>query len=624
MTKIFVYAAKPELANKAVEQLRVAGADRAELLEHLNIPARQPKENRYLLICETPAEKLTALAPKVLPEADYAQELGCWYEAQSHIVTTATAQKKRSIVATSGQLADAKNLLTSINDQWGLSLKVQEAKAPSVKSEEQLLAYLVQNLIEQTGPLQALQHQINSLAGIDDEALHEVDALTGYRGLVQRQAEQQSQNHQLASKQAELNNQLKDLTEENELLLAQLHTVQVELERIFLESNKFKEDAAKEKADLTAARDAQSKAAADRQKQLDAIKAQEESTRVENEALLNHLHQVQEELEHYFIKYKASDLQLSKLKARWQKVLESQPHYFDYDAIEVNPKSPGADILHWRIQGLASANVNRDLVEFESFIEAGVLGIRFHNKNDPAKATLSQWPKVAESQSQIEFIPVGQREVKTQRAKILRNLSGSDWELLRLLSKVIGQAVKKQLVTLGSDYDFIAALNKLKNALDHLPNVLRYDFVTLKQNQVNPDYEHLWFEFNNMSFGNNFWPKFEIRLGAANIEPHGFTVHPKIEIPLINGTAKPFGSWFPETKDDFGEKLEIRFDLKMNLIDQRVWQLLSDEDQKLVIASVQNLVKTSENRFQNKDNLCRDWSEWKSVFSRCELLLNNQ
>ena len=90
------------------------------------------------------------------------------------------------------------------------------------------------------------------------------------------------------------------LQEENELLLAQLHQVQEELESFFLKSKQFEEAASQAAAKLKAETDA---------KNAEAGKAQAEAAKAkdlqeENDLLLAQLHQVQEELERYYLKNK--------------------------------------------------------------------------------------------------------------------------------------------------------------------------------------------------------------------------------------------------------------------------------------------------------------------------------
>jgi hypothetical protein len=62
-----------------------------------------------------------------------------------------------------------------------------------------------------------------------------------------------------------------------------------------------------------------------------------------------------------------------------------------------------------------------------------------------------------------------------------------------------------------------ADLTLLAEQFAALPPVWRYDAVSLRHEQVNPDYEHLWFHFDNAAFGARRWPSFEFRLSAANV-----------------------------------------------------------------------------------------------------------
>lgn len=607
MIKIFVYAANKERAERAVQTLKSAGAEHVEVLESLKLPVRQPKENRYLFICETPAEKLTALAPQVLPENDYAQELGAWYADTTATIAAFNAQKKRGILVSESQLNNPNILIELINDQWALSLKSDSGSdAPKPISQGgQLLAYIVQNLINQTPTLRALSDEIAKQSCIERETIYETDALTAYRDINQTINELNSDNQALLDAETALKNQLKNSTEEAELLLTQLHTLQEELERIFLEGKSKQEAAEKEKAtltkenaDLTAARDAQAKAAKDSSE--------------EAELLLNQLHQVQEELEHYFIKHKEADLQREKQQTRWQKILASYPDYVAYESIKATPKDSDNHTISWSITGLENTNICRPQLEFETFIEESILGFRFSQDACGARLGLKKWPEFAKDLNFLELIPVGRGEVKDLRAQTLKALSGSDWQLTQLLPKLIERAIAEGSIKLEEQQTLIEALHKFTRSIRLLPKILRYDAVNLKNNQLNPDYEHIWVVFGSMSLGARFWPKFEIRLGAANTKPNGFSMHPKIEIPLIEGKTKPFDSWFEESRDDFGAKLEIRFDTSKQIFDAETLKKLNDEDMNLVkilIRAFPNCIKGLDpTKFSRKRSL-QEWTK---------------
>jgi hypothetical protein len=146
--------------------------------------------------------------------------------------------------------------------------------------------------------------------------------------------------------------------------------------------------------------------------------------------------------------------------------------------------------------------------------------------------------------------------------------------------------------------------------LERLPSVLRYNEVRLKRELINPDYEHLWLEFHGLNYGVSFWSKFEVRLGAALVQSDGFSRYPKFEIPLIDGKTKPFDSWYAESHDDIGPKLELRFALDKKAFDAAVFTKVSDYDRVLLVRLI-NAMPDALRRLQvNKTAIHRPWEQW--------------
>jgi len=146
--------------------------------------------------------------------------------------------------------------------------------------------------------------------------------------------------------------------------------------------------------------------------------------------------------------------------------------------------------------------------------------------------------------------------------------------------------------------------------LKQLPALLRYDEVRLKRELINPDYEHVWLEFRGLSFGNLHWKKFEIRLGAALVQAGGFSQYPKFEIPLIDGKTKPFDSWYAESQDDSGAKLELRFALDKNVFDVAVWTKLTDSDKALLLRIIYAMPDALKRLEKQKTAIHRPWATW--------------
>jgi hypothetical protein len=152
-------------------------------------------------------------------------------------------------------------------------------------------------------------------------------------------------------------------------------------------------------------------------------------------------------------------------------------------------------------------------------------------------------------------------------------------------------------------------LGKLDAILESFPSTLRYDRVGLKREQVNPDYEHLWLRFVNLSFGGKRCPEFEFRLSCAEVRPNHFGSHPKLEFPEESSQA-PFEGWFIEAHDDFGAKLELRFALPEPSMDLAVWQRVSKNDRDFLAALIKHLPAILMNLKDAGVKLKRPWEDW--------------
>jgi hypothetical protein len=168
-------------------------------------------------------------------------------------------------------------------------------------------------------------------------------------------------------------------------------------------------------------------------------------------------------------------------------------------------------------------------------------------------------------------------------------------------------------VELPQDFDlgfWRQSLKLLPAQLQALPVLLRFDAVKLKRELVNPDYEHLWLELKGLGLGSRTWPKFEIRLGAAMVERNGFSKYPKFEIPLIDGKIKPFDSWYAESQDDNGAKLELRFSLEKQVFDNSVWSRLDVPDKALFMRLIYAMPSILLRLEAQHVAIHRPWASW--------------
>jgi predicted nucleic acid-binding Zn-ribbon protein len=334
----------------------------------------------------------------------------------------------------------------------------------------------------------------------------------------------------------------------------------------------------------------------------------------ENELLLTQLMQVQEELESYYLGKIKFEKLYQDIQARWVRLEKRYPNYIDFGSVELVAFDNLSDVpsVTWLVKDCAQRGVAFDEFLFQIVLFDGQPGIALVTD---AKATATEnsalVPKLLKPQSkQLErFVRMGQTEFRQLMAAttIVTQLDALGW----------------RGIALPKDFDlgfWRESLKLLPTQFQSLPVLFRYDAVKLKRELVNPDYEHLWLEFKGMGLGARTWPKFELRLGAAMVQRGGFSQFPKFEIPLIDGKTKPFDSWFAESHDDNGAKLELRFSLEKQVFDNNVWSKLEDADKALMLRLIFAMPDVLLRLEAEHLSIHRPWATWIG-FARAAMLV---
>ena len=509
------------------------------------------------------------------------------------------------------------------------------------QQQEQEIEHLNQLLVAQ---LEQVQEELKSYFLKNEAGQKQVDDLTSQLTTLTQSVQQQShlaserqgqieqltQEHNKAlaehtKQQQETQAQQQSAQQENELLLLQLHQVQEELETYFLKSEagqKQVDDLSSQLTNLTQAVQQQSHLSAERQGQIEQLTQehnktlaehtkQQQSIQQENELLLLQLHQVQEELEHYFLQHQAAQQQLQHSEKRWQHMLQRTPDYCDYEALDVLPVEDEINSTIWHLKNLTITGRQLPQLTFKLILEQGIVGFVFTKQADN-KGPFIRWPANVKTEKELVLIPVGKDELVRQRIESLLELSVSDWDLLKALCGFIEETLKQpQLVNLPRALDLdalVIGLNTLKNLFENFPALLRYDQLSIKREQINPDYENLWLHITQLAYGNKRWPEFEFRLSCANVRPNHFGAHPKLEFPEIT-SQNVLESWFIEAYDDFGAKLELRFSMPAAM-DLEVWQRFSEVDKNFLVALIARLPNMLTDLQSAGVKIKRPWQDW--------------
>lgn len=300
----------------------------------------------------------------------------------------------------------------------------------------------------------------------------------------------------------------------------------------------------------------------------------------ENQLILNNMFRVQEELERQLIENTQLRIKNQEFESRLGKLKQKYPFLLEYESISVIAFDQSCDepYIDFEIASPIIDGQNLTNLKFKFFINELGSGIQLVSRSK------------SESLSKAyKFIP---KIISTDKAAY-RNffkLRTRDWNVYLFLAQLIKSFSETEIKYTDThqvdDLFWAPFFKKFIKNFDELPNVFRFNDVELKHQQVNIDYEHIWFELRNVMFGSIKLPTFELRLGAANLNQEYFSKHPKLEIPLIGNLDKPFESWFAESNDDFGEKFELRFDLQAQRFDTKVWSRLSTEDAQLIIGLI--------------------------------------
>lgn len=365
-----------------------------------------------------------------------------------------------------------------------------------------------------------------------------------------------------------------------------------------LEAAKANRTAEKEKADALAALTTAKKdldAARQDNKRLTDEQTATKQTQQENELLLIQLHQVQEELEHYFLQHKNVVKQNQELNVRWDRMLARTPDYCDYDSLELLGSDQAGERACWQFTNLNANGRAYTELRFDTVITDGIAGFAFAHGNK-----LPNTPEAFEA------------------------LTTSEWLLLPTLCRILDEALHTptgSVMQLGQmeRTALIDALAGLTNVINAVPDTPRFDQITLKREQVNPDYEHLWLQLGNLSMGEKRWADIDFRLSCANIRPGNFGAHPKLEFPSETGSSLLEG-WFAESFDDFGDKLELRFALPESM-DLSVWEKLTEVDQTIVKMLADNLSLMISRLSDSQVILTRSLAEWQELAESIQSIL---
>lgn len=354
-----------------------------------------------------------------------------------------------------------------------------------------------------------------------------------------------------------------------------------------------------------------------------------QDSREEAVLLLRQLHKVQEELEFYYLEYRAEKKRADTIESKWEKMLNKHPYYIDCDNIICQNSSDNQG-LFWSLENIEIFNRSIDFLQLETLLWQDKIIFRFVEKQDKDLPLLVWNPNSKDNQNNNEFIvcPLIVNDA-------IQQLATTDIILLKNLSVLFFQQLQNNkdgiIVSNPNINLFINMFRQIPDFLDNvLPKTLRFDELYIKDYEELGEYENLTFHLTNISFANKLYKNFEFRLACANIQDNQFGTDPKLEFPEEFGKII-LENWFAESEDNYGSKLELRFAIP-NAMDINVWDKLSQNDKNFIY----NLVNLLPNRISQLSKtdiiensteekmLSRNYNDWINLANTIKNILNTQ
>jgi|GEM_PF-1031212 len=530
------------------------------------------------------------------------------YQAQYQEFQTRTREYAEQIQDLKARLADNQHQLDSQTQELAQQANVVQSErdaAENLSSHQQELQEENELLLLQLHKVQEelealfLQHEATKKTG----AAKEKDLQAQ---LSQAVKARDDQARLVSEKQIQVATLIKErdaqgrLAGERQVQVTALIKARDEQTKLAMERQQQAEKARSEVANLQA----QLKAAKDNQVPAQALKDFESKLKEsseENELMLLQLHQVQEELEHYFLQYQEQQGKLKKADQRLQQLLERFPDYVEFAGAEITESAPGK--ADWRLLGLTLAGKEFDELEFTTLRQTdGALALQFSTQPQ-SRHFFGNWRALAGKEATLLLQAGG---------TLLPSLSGSDYRglnaLVEFLTKLLADPAGLQAPESFDAAQWQSDLVAYKAVLQKQAELLRCETLKLKNEQVNPDYEHLWLVCEGLSFAGRQWPRFEFRISCAHVRPESFGAYPKLEFPQSASEA-PFDNWFVESHDDHGAKLELRYNLPHGM-DEATWRKLSERDHLFLGVLLQQSSHWLAQLEREGLELQRPWQDW--------------
>lgn len=539
--------------------------------------------------------------------------------------------KKKSVILNFSDFAsDKSHYLSEISNQLQLSFKpIEEEKllAPETSKTSAIALFLSDELIKSFPESFALETEVNSI-------LLNSSSISGNGGAVAIEAVIGAYSESIISNKKNQTT-LADTLKSNEILDLKIKELELQNERLNIEKAALNSEISNIELNKITNLENELKAkavelddAANKVRELDAklgsLEAEHSSLKlvslqnteednVEKNLVFEALHHTQEMLETKLKLSEHLNCELKRASERIEKLLKAYPNYWDCDNYESQTIANESETFsNWSFSNLFINGQFLSELRFKLVLRNGVAGIVFQ-REVATSSPLQRWPEDIQYSYELPCVPA-RGPMSLEANNILSNLGSTDWQTLRTL---VGILIEIYSVPRTPDQKYddlgglaIKGLVALQKTLDKWPRVIRFDCIEAEKIHHGEHYHSLSIKFKNLSLGEKLLGHFNYRISTVDETDAAFGQNPRLEFP--KSTSAIFESWFPESTDDRGERLELRFAAPAAM-DTRVWEKLSDADKILIAGLVGSAPAQINELSQLKPEQSQRWDDWSTL-----------
>ena len=286
----------------------------------------------------------------------------------------------------------------------------------------------------------------------------------------------------------------------------------------------------------------------------------------ENDLLLKQLHQVQEELESYFIKHQEAQSAQASTKDRLERVLMRLPAWADAETITAKPLVNEAQHRCMRVE-VHTLWVGQDApvpkLGFLLGTRDGVPYMEFRPGESGVPKHLLQWPEAFKDEQgdRLLLAPGAPGALGQAQTQVVSALKAAQWRLVKGLLVLVGSQVNRLNLREQADRVYVVNLTRdLTQSLDGLSSGVHFESAEIMAvTQPVAGTEVMRVAIRDLNIRNTRVPMCVLELG---IQYKTLKSGPAPQVFFMDfrpwkGAVLPFASFKPNSQDEQGEFLRI-------------------------------------------------------------------